>query len=102
VSQRAHSWRVWFGCGWISGVIALKHHPIATDDGEEVRSFSVASAFVADVKPQFGLVERNRGVQIVDDEEGNSSGQHERNRRKLESLMFITYAGRLAQSGTDG
>ena len=53
-----------------------EHDPVASNDGEEVISGSVASALIANVEPQLGLVEGKRSGQVVDDEKGSSSGQH--------------------------
>ena len=53
--------------------LEVQHHPVASNDGEEDRSDSVAASLVANVEPQLGLVENNRGVEVVDNKEGSNA-----------------------------
>src|SRR5438270_3315432 len=91
---------------WRDG-LEVQHDPVASDDGEEVISGSIASALIADVKPQLGLVERKRSGQVVDNKKGSNRVQHSATAVGLEyrhtySQAFIVYAERLAQSGLMG
>src|SRR4051794_2139921 len=56
--------------------LEVQHDPVASNDGEEVISGSIASALIADLKPQLGLVERKRGGQVVDNKKGSNRVQH--------------------------
>ena len=56
--------------------LEIDHHPVASHDGEEVISGSIASALIANLKPQLGLVERKRGGQVVDNKERSNRVQH--------------------------
>ena len=88
--------------------LKIQHDPVASHDGEEVISGSVASAFISNVKPQLGLVERKRSGQVVDNKKGSNRIQHSVTAvgsnisHDVYSQTFIVYAERLAQSGTDG
>src|SRR4029077_4838770 len=54
----------------------VQHDLIASNDGPEVISGSIASALIANVKPQLGLVERKRSGQVVDNKKGSNRVQH--------------------------
>ena len=60
---------------WRDG-LEVQHDPVASYDGEEVISGSIASALIANVKPQLGLVERKRSGQVVDNKKGSNRVQH--------------------------
>src|SRR5438270_5742966 len=80
-----------------------EHDPVASNDGPEVVSFSVAAALITNVKPQLGLVERKRSGQVVDNKKGSDSVQHSEtavssNIACVYSRTFIAYAGQIVQS----
>jgi hypothetical protein len=84
-----------------------EHDAVASHDGPEVISGSVASAFIENVEPQLGLIERKRSGQVVDNKKGSNRIQHSAtalgsNIARRYSQTFIVYAERLAQSRTDG
>src|SRR5215470_11944155 len=60
------------------GCDGLEHerYAVASNDGEEVFSDSVSSAFVANFKAQLGLIERKRIGQVVDNKKGSHTVQH--------------------------
>ncbi len=83
--------------------LEIDHHPVASNDGEEIISGSIASSFISNVKPQLGLVEGKRSGEVVDNKERSNRVQHSETAVAFEySYTFIAYAEWLAQSGTDG
>jgi hypothetical protein len=56
--------------------LSISMTPVASNDGEEIISGSVASALIPNLKPQLGLVERKRSGQVVDNKKGSNRVQH--------------------------
>ena len=80
--------------------LEVQHDLIASHEGPEIRPLSVAAALVANVEPQFGLVKRNRGVQVVNNKEGSNTVQHSVTAVDIEYIpALIAYAECLVQSG---
>src|ERR1700751_3800654 len=52
------------------------HDLVASDEGPEVVALFVAASFIQELEPQFGLVEVESFVQIVNDKEGGNAVQH--------------------------
>ena len=53
-----------------------EHDPVASNDGPEVISGSIASTLISNVKPQLGLVEGKRGGEVVGNKKGSNRVQH--------------------------
>jgi hypothetical protein len=53
-----------------------EHDAVASHDGPEVISGSVASAFIENVEPQLGLIEGKRSGEVVDNKERSNRVQH--------------------------
>ena len=53
------------GMDFGSDLLEHEHDLVASNNGEEVRPGPVTASLVANVESQLGLVERNRGAQVV-------------------------------------
>jgi len=81
------------GMDFGSDLLEHEHDLVASNNGEEVRPDPVTASLVANVESQLGLVERNRGVQVVDNKEGSNTVQHSVTAADLEYIpALITYA----------
>ena len=64
---------IWLGMDFGRDRLEVQHDLIASHENPIVVDVAIASALVPNIEPQFGLVERNRGFQIVDDKEGSNT-----------------------------
>src|SRR5271165_4607129 len=53
-----------------------KHYAVASHHGPEVIYVSVTATLIKDVEPQFAPIEVNRRAQVVDDQKGGNTVQH--------------------------
>jgi hypothetical protein len=56
--------------------LEVQHDLIASHENPVIIYVAVASAFIANVESQLGLVERNRCAQVVNNEERGNTVQH--------------------------
>src|SRR6185312_17492820 len=67
---------IWLGMDLRRDRFEHEHDSVAANEGEEVRSNSVSSSFIANVEPQLGLIESKRGIQVIDNKKGSNTVQH--------------------------
>lgn len=66
--------RLWMDLG--RDGLEHEHDAVTSHDGEVVVSASFAAGLMLNVESQLRLIERNRRVQVVDDERGSNDVQH--------------------------
>jgi hypothetical protein len=88
--------RLWMDLG--RDGLEHEHCSVASHDGPEVISASLATAFIKNVEPQLGLIVRKRSAQVVDNKKGSDTVQHSES--ALDSN--IAYVEQIVQSATPG
>jgi len=67
---------IWLWMDFGRDRLEVQHDLIASHENPIVVDVAIASALVPNIEPQFGLVERNRSFQVVDDEKRRNTFQH--------------------------